>query len=322
MSTAVAGGGVLTGTDRGRRAPPGLVWVATLTVVPLLFPFGFLLWQALSGGWQAVLPSGRLGELVFNTLLLTLIVVVGAVVIGSCTAWLTTRTNLAGARLWSTVVALPLVIPSYVLALVLLTGTGQQGILSEMVVALGGKPLPIPRGLFGAAVALVVSTFPYVHLSLVPALRRIDPALDEIARALGAGRMKRMRTVLLGQVGPALRSSALLVGLYALADFGAVSLLGYDTFTRAIFLQYAGRIDRRPATLLAAALVVMAVAILIVVRSTRPPRTERKGRVVRPGRLHSLSRAGRFGALTFLTGLVVATVVVPVAVLGSWWVRG
>ncbi|HJQ95067.1 MAG TPA: hypothetical protein VJ935_05080, partial [Acidimicrobiia bacterium] len=61
MSTAVAGGGVLARLDRGRPAPLGLVGVATLFIVPLLFPFGYLLWQALAGGWQAVLPAGRLG---------------------------------------------------------------------------------------------------------------------------------------------------------------------------------------------------------------------------------------------------------------------
>jgi iron(III) transport system permease protein len=320
VSTAAADRAVLSG--QGRRAPVGLVAVAALTVVPLVFPFGFLLWQSLAGGWQTVLPPGRLAELAVNTLVLTGIVVVGAVLIGSATAWLTTRTDLPGARVWSTAVALPLVIPSYVLALVLLTGTGRQGILSEVAVAMGGSSLPIPRGLFGAVLALVVSTFPYVHLSLVPALRTVDPALDEIARALGAGRLKRMRTVLLAHVGPALRSSALLVGLYTLADFGAVSLLGYDTFTRAIFLQYAGRIDRRPATLLAAALVLMALAVIGLERFTRPPRRERRGRVVRPPRQHQLSSRQRFGAVTFLTLLVTASVGVPVAVLGAWWVRG
>jgi iron(III) transport system permease protein len=296
--------------------------VASLTVVPLLFPFGVLLWRALSGGWQAILPAGRLAELAINTLLLTLIVVMGAGAIGAGTAWLTTRTDLPGGRLWSTVVALPLVIPSYVLALVVLAGAGRRGILSELVVALGGNPLPIPRGLLGAALVLIASTFPYVHLSLVPALRRLDPSLDEVARALGAGRLKRLRSVFLGQVGPALRSSSLLVGLYTLADFGAVSLLGYDTFTRAIFLQYAGRIDRRPATLLAAVLVLMALAILVLERATRPRQTERKGRVVRPGELVALSERGRLGGLILLSTLVVATVVVPVAVLGSWWIRG
>ncbi|MGH8924869.1 MAG: ABC transporter permease [Acidimicrobiia bacterium] len=296
--------------------------MATLTVVPLLFPFALLLWHALGSGWQTALPAGRLGELALNTLVLAGIVVTGATVIGFGTAWLTTRTDLPGARMWSTVIALPLVIPSYVLALVLLAGTGQRGILSELVMGLGGDPLPIPRGLPGAALALIVSTFPYVHLSLVPAFRRIDPALDEIARALGAGRWKRLRTVLVAQVGPALRSSSLLVGLYTLADFGAVSLLGYDSFTRAIFLQYAGRIDRHPATILAAVLVVMALAILVFERSTRRPLSVHRGRVVRPGTPLYLSGARRVGALTILSLLVATTVVVPVAVLSAWWIRG
>ena len=90
MSTAVADRAVLSGP--GRRPPLGLVAVAALTVVPLVLPFGFLLWQSMAGGWQAVLPPGRLAELALNTLLLTVIVVVGAIVIGFATAWLTTRT--------------------------------------------------------------------------------------------------------------------------------------------------------------------------------------------------------------------------------------
>lgn len=321
MSAAVSEAVVLE-KDRGRRPPTGLLWIATLAIVPLVFPFAFLLWEALGRGWEGTLPEGRLGELVGNTVLLTAIVVIGAGAIGFLTAWLTTRTDLAGARLWSTLVALPLVIPSYVLALVLLAGTGRQGILSELTLQLGGGPLAIPRGLLGSTMALIVATFPYVHLSLVPAFRRLDPSLDEVARALGASRLRRLRTVLVAQVGPALRSGSMLVGLYTLADFGAVSLLGYDTFTRAIFLQYAGRIDRRPATLLAAVLVLIALGILLLDRLTRPQRTERRGRVVRPGPPVVLSGVRRAAASTFLVLVVTASVVLPLLILFAWWIRG
>jgi iron(III) transport system permease protein len=257
-----------------------------------------------------------------NTLVLAAVVVIAAAALGLLTAWLTTRTDLPFSRGWSTLMALPLVIPSYVLALVLLAGAGQRGILSAVWRFAGGEALPIPRGFVGASLALVVSTFPYVHLGLVPALRQLDPTLDEVARALGAGRGRRFRTVLIPQVGHALRTSSLLVGLYTVADFGAVSLLGYDTFTRAIFLQYAGRIDRRPATLLAAVLILIALAILLLERVTRRPRSELGGRAVRPGDLVVLSRRQRFWSLTFLSLVAAFSMVVPVAVLSGWWIRG
>ena len=49
------------------------------------------------------------------------------------------------------------------------------------------------------------------------------------------------------QLRPSLAASSLLVALYTLSDFGAVSLLGYETFTRAIYTQFRGRLDVAPA---------------------------------------------------------------------------
>ena len=259
-------------------------------MVPLLFPVVYLLFGAVVGGgdWVGALAPGRLVELAANTILLGGLVVLGAVGLGFAVAWLTTRTTLRGARLWATLTSIPLVIPSYVLALVLLSGTGRQGALSQMSQALGLGSLPIPRGLLGATLALVVSTFPYAALTLAPSLRRLDPALEESARALGASVGKRFRTVILPQIGPSLRGGVLLIALYTLADFGAVSLLGYDTFTRAIFLQYAGRTDRTPATILAAVLVLIALVVIAFSRSRRGELIERRGRSVRPAPLIEL----------------------------------
>ena len=308
---------------RKHRAPAGLVAFTTLMVLPLVFPLAFLLWNAaFSGPWVGVLPSGRLAELALNTLLLVLAVVAGSIVIGGTTAWLTARTDIAGRRTWSTLAALPLVIPSYVGALALLGATGREGLVSELVGTFGLGPIPIPRGFWAAAMALVLFTFPYVHLALVPAFRSLDPSLDEIARGLGAGRRRRFRTVTLPQIAPAMRNAGLLVALYTMADFGAVSLLRYDTFTRAIFLQYAGRLDRRPATVLAAVLMMIALTILWVERKSRRRIEVTGGRTVRPQPLLVLGRRARIGAHLFLAGICFFSLVLPVAILVRWWIRG
>ena len=98
-------------------------------VLPLVFPLAYLLWNAaVCGALGGVLPAGRLLELGFNTVrLVVTVVVAGRRSSASATAWLTSRTNLAGRRVWSTLAALPLVIPSYVGALALLGATGREG---------------------------------------------------------------------------------------------------------------------------------------------------------------------------------------------------
>jgi len=308
---------------RAHRAPAGLVAGSILIVAPLALPVTYLFWRAFTGGpLEGVLPAGRLLELALNTVALVGGVVAGALALGTTTAWLTTRTNLPRPRLWSTLMTLPLVIPSYVGALALLGATGRQGVLTRLIEPLGWGPVPIPRGYLGAFLALTLFTYPYVHLLLIPAFRSIDPGMEEAARGLGAHNRRVLRTVMLPQVAPAIRASALLVGLYTMADFGAVSLLRYDTFTRAIFLQYAGRLDRRPATVLAAMLVALALAVVWWERRSRGRLGVPGGRSARQARPVELKTLAMFGARAFLGGLLLIALILPVAVLVGWLLRG
>jgi iron(III) transport system permease protein len=293
-----------------------------LVIAPLAMPVLSMLVEAAAGVGGTTLPAGRLLELAINTVALVAGVVVGATVIGLATAWLTTRTDLAGARVWSTLLGLPLVIPSFVGALVLLGATGRRGIVSLLLETAGLSALPIPRGYGGALFALTMFTFPYVHLMAIPALRKLDPGLEEAARGLGASPGRVFRTVTLSQMAPALRAAMLLVALYTLADFGAVSLLGYDTFTRAIFLQYAGRPDRTPATVLAALLVGIALVLIWLERRGRGRQAVPGGRTIRPHLPVAVAGIKRWLAVSFLGAVVLTSLVLPITVLVGWWLRG
>ena len=56
--------------------------------------------------------------------------------------------------------------------------------------------------------------------------------------------------VVVPQLRPSIVAGSLLVALYTLSDFGAVSMLRYDTFTRAIYTQYRGALNRGSAAVL------------------------------------------------------------------------
>ncbi|NND85691.1 MAG: iron ABC transporter permease [Acidimicrobiia bacterium] len=306
---------------RPRRGPSRwLLLAAFLVLVPVALPIVSLFATVLAnlGALDTVLSLERLVELTGRSVLLVATVTATALVVGTSLAWVLVRTDLPGRRLWSIAVALPLAIPSYVIALTLLAFSGPRGLFQD----LAGVALPVFDGFFGAWLALSLSTFPYVFLLTAESFRSIDPSLEEAARGLGASPTRVFRTITLPQLRPALGAGALLSGLYALSDFGAVSLMRYDTFTRAIYAQYAGRLDRTPAATLSILLIVLALAFIWGEQRSRG-RGELWSRTVRrPAPMHILTMPGRAGSRVWLSIVVLAGVVLPAFVLVAWVARG
>ena len=148
---------------RPNRGPSRLLLAAAfLVLVPVALPVVSLVGTVLAnlGDLDTVLSWERLVELSGRSVLLVGSVTLTALVVGTSLAWVLVRTDLPGRRLWSVAVALPLAIPSYVLALTLLAFSGPRGLFQDFA----GIALPVFDGFFGAWLALSLSTFPYVFL--------------------------------------------------------------------------------------------------------------------------------------------------------------
>ncbi len=314
-----------TGARRARR-PPLLLWAAAVAVVALVtLPLVYLVVRASSGGVDAwsVLGRHRLLELVGQTALLVGAVTGAAVAVGVPLAWLVARTDLPGRRFWSLAAALPLVVPSYVAALVLLAAFGPRGLLQQVLEGpFGVERVPEIYGFPGAVLALTLSTYPYVYLLTVAAFRDLDPALEEASHGLGRPRLETFRRVTLPVLRPSIGAGALLVALYTLSDFGAVSLMQYSSLTRAIYLQYRSLFDRTPAAVLALVLVVLTAVVLLLEAWSRG--RARYHRSV-PGAARAPARVGlgrwRWPAVGFCAGVVGFGLVVPLIVIGYWLER-
>lgn len=294
-------------------------WLATgVVLLPALVPPISLAWQVVTGGVGTSIPANRLLALFAGTLALTTAVTVTSLGIGTVTAWLTARTNIPGRRFWLIIASLPLVIPSYMAALTIIGATGPNGLVSSWL----GFEIPTPYGFMGAWLALSLFLAPMAHLIVVPALRLIDPATEEAATGLGASRTRVFFSVTLPQLRPALVSAGLMIGLYTISDFGAVSLLRFDTFTRAIFTLYEGQIDRRPAAALSAALMILALGILLAERRTRSRAAYETGRVARHRRPIEISKLSKRVGILFLSSLAFLTLVIPLSVIIFWLLRG
>jgi iron(III) transport system permease protein len=289
-------------------------------VLPALLPILFLVARVLGASdsaWRTLFATSTL-SLLLRSIAFAVGVTVSATICGVAAAWLVARTDLRRARLWATLVSLPLVIPSYVLALSFISLSGSRGLAAGTI----GVTIPQVTGAFGAWLALTLSTYPYVFLVVRSSMTRLDPSHEEAARSLGAGPWKAFRTVVLPQLRPSIAAGALLVGLYTLSDFGAVSLMRFDVLTRAIYTQYQGRIDRTPAAVLSLVLVVLALIILAVDRRTRSRGVHSSRRPTRTGaRIRLTATQHRYGT-AFLGSLVGLGVLVPATVLTAWLIRG
>lgn len=302
-----------------------LVLVALLVSGLMLLTPIYLVLRALELGTGAldVLFKVSTVEAFGRTALLAATVTLGSAVIAVPLAWLTTATDLPGRRYWFVATALPLVLPSYVAAYLFISIFGPVGMLQDMLVPLGITRLPSVYGFFGAFVVLTLLSYPYILLSVRVAYRRLDPSLVEAARSLGYTPRQAFWRVTLPHLRPAIVAGGLLVALYALRDFGAVSMLRYNTFTRIIFVQYQSFSSRSTVAVLSLVLVAMTMLLLYLDLRTRGRgRYERQSAgCAREAELVTLG-LWKWPALLFVGTMVFFSLILPALGLGYWLLRG
>ncbi len=305
-----------------RRAPAWLSLAGILVAACAVLPAAYL-FVVVAGDLGDALEtafSSRTLAVVLRTVALTVSVTAAAIAIALPIAWLTVRTDLPARRLWTVLCTLPLVIPSYVGAYLFVAALGPNGMLQD---ALGVESLPSIYGFFGAWLVLTLFTYPLVLIPLRGALRRIDPQLEDAARAMGRRPLDVFRSVVLPQLWPVLAAGGLLVALYVVSDFGAVSLLRFDSFTREIYVAYRSSFDRTAAASLGAVLVILMLGMLLLssrLRSSKVVYRLGPG-ALRPARPYPLGR-WRWPALAFCATVVAIAFVLPVGVLLYWASEG
>lgn len=309
---------------------PSLLLVMICAAVALLMaiPLFYIFYRAGLGGaevWSRLL-SARLPRLFTNTMGLTAVVTFSAVVLGVSLAWLVEKTDLPGRNIWRWVLALPLAIPPYVGGIAYITIFGPRGIFEEQVErffgAAAASALPSIFGFPGAAIILILFTYPYVYLLTAAALRSFNVSLEDAGRSLGEGTWGVFRRVTFPLMRPAIGAGALLVGLYVISDFGAVALMRFDTFTLAIYQELTTRFSRESAAALSAILVLITFVILWgETKLHGKAKYYQTGGTWRPANLIVLGKY-RPVALAYSGLVAFFALFAPVALLAYWTVRG
>ena len=277
LSVAVRNGNKSTGLSRylSSNHRPASVWrlIPFLVAALVLIPIGTILssfFAPTSDIWQHLVETTLL-SLLINTFWLALGVVSGTTLLGVSLAWLTAVCEFPGRKLFSWALLLPLAVPAYVTAFVVLglfdfTGPVQSAFRSW----LGPDAwFPEVRGRMGVITVMVLAFYPYVYLLARNAFLTQGKRSLEASQSLGLNRTQGFFRVALPMARPWIAGGVMLALMETLADFGTVAVFNYDTFTTAIYKTWFGMFSLPAASQLASLLLVIVFALIVMEQQIR-----------------------------------------------------
>ena len=277
LSVAVRNGNKSTGLSRylSSNHRPASVWrlIPFLVAALVLIPIGTILssfFAPTSDIWQHLIETTLL-SLLINTFWLALGVVSGTTLLGVSLAWLTAVCEFPGRKLFSWALLLPLAVPAYVTAFVVLglfdfTGPVQSAFRSW----LGPDAwFPEVRGRMGVITVMVLAFYPYVYLLARNAFLTQGKRSLEASQSLGLNRTQGFFRVALPMARPWIAGGVMLALMETLADFGTVAVFNYDTFTTAIYKTWFGMFSLPAASQLASLLLVIVFALIVMEQQIR-----------------------------------------------------
>ncbi|WP_345292180.1 iron ABC transporter permease [Kangiella marina] len=211
--------------------------ICVMPLVPLLASWGQVEPELWSHLWQT-----ELRQLFSNTIILITLVGTASFLLGVSLAWLVVMYDFPGRSILQWGLMLPLAIPPYILAFVLLGFTDFGGPMQQFLFALGLgiEWLPDMRNPLGVGLVFTLSLYPYVYLLMRSALQRKGRSSYESARTLGYSKAAAFWRLVIPLTRPAWVAGLALVLMETLADFGAVSIFNYNTFTTAVYKSWYG----------------------------------------------------------------------------------
>lgn len=278
-------------------------------------------WLTPSGEIWRHLADTILLELIRNTVVLIVGVGAGVLVLGVGLAWLTAMYDFPGRRLFDWALMLPLAIPAYVLAFVFVGLLDVSGpVQTWLRHNVGAQPnwFPPVRSHGGVVTVLVLAFYPYVYLLARAAFLSQGHAMLETGRVFGLRPWSAFLRVAIPVARPAIAAGVALALMETLADFGAVSVFNYDTFTTAIYKAWFGLFNLDAAAQLASLLLLFVALALYGERRMRGNARYdvRSG----PGRMkrYRLHGGHAAGATALAASVLLFAFVIPVAQLTLW----
>jgi sulfate/thiosulfate transport system permease protein len=189
------------------------------------------------GAVRSALAVPGAGAAISLTLWTSAVAAVVNAVFGTALAWVLVRVPFPGRRVLSSLIDLPLAIPTLVIGVTILALYGPNAALGRVLASLGIQVIFTPVGI---VLALCTVTLPLVVRNVQPILLELDPAEEEAAATLGAAPWTAFRRVVFPAIRSAVIGGTLLTFARCLGEFGSVVLISGnrsgETLTAPVFI--------------------------------------------------------------------------------------
>lgn len=244
----------------------------------------------------------------WNSMLLGVATVITTSIIGIAIAFLLLRYDFPGRRLFSYLTIIPMIMPPLVGVMGFTFILGRAGTVNVILQDYLGfeSPINFMYGIHGVLLVETLHLFPLMTLSIVDAMGKISPSLDEAAESVGSRGFRKFMDITFPLTTPGYVTGALLVFIWTFADFATPLVVGVDDLLASqAYLNIVQFVDRRlfrMGIVISAIMVILAIVFLIVAKkyvaikdysSLSYAQIERK-------KMSPLSQAGVLAFLSFI----------------------
>lgn len=208
----------------------------------------------------------------WRSIMLGIGTVITTSILGIIIAILLVRYDFKGRGLFTYLTILPIIMPPLVGVLGFVFIMGRAGTVNVILQDYFGftQPVNFMYGIHGVLLVETLHLFPLMTLSILDALSKIDPALEEAAESVGSQGLRRFWDITLPLTTPGYVTGALLVFIWTFADFATPLVVGiHDVLAAQAYLNIVQFVDERlfkMGIVISAIMVMLAVLFLVLAK--------------------------------------------------------
>jgi putative spermidine/putrescine transport system permease protein len=251
-----------------------LLPLAVVTIAFFVLPMLRLMVTGVSGpqgfgAYAAILTEPRYRATLINTVVLAAATTLISLVIATIAGLFLQRHRFPGRSILVAMLTFPLAFPGVVVGFMIILLAGRQGLLGDITLALFGDKVVFAYSLQGLLLGYLYFSIPRVILTIMAAVEKLDPSLEEAARALGANPWAVHRDVILPALMPAFIASGAIAFATAMGAFGTAFTLAtnVDVLPMLIYTEFTLSANIAISAALSVGLGLVAWAVLALARS-------------------------------------------------------
>jgi len=219
--------------------------------------------------YAAILTEPRYRATLINSVVLATATTIVSLFIATIAGLFLQRTRFPGRSVLVAMLTFPLAFPGVVVGFMIILLAGRQGLIGELTLPVLGEKLVFAYTIQGLFLGYLYFSIPRVILTIMAAVEKLDPSLEEAARALGAGPWAVHRDVILPALGPAFVASGAIAFATAMGAFGTAFTLAtnIDVLPMLIYTEFTLSANIAISAALSVGLGLVAWAVLALARS-------------------------------------------------------